>query len=145
MNDIRKISLIKPTLQTPFHIDFEWWRANDNNWHIALQSLLCPEHQEAYANLPEGQMIDWVDPDSAEVRQLDGIQNTLISHCAKQPGFLDEHTALVDAIFRVLLANGNMPMSVEELGKHLKRPPDTILKTIAGPRIYKGLKPFLSL
>ena len=144
MSEVKKISLIKPTLQTPFHIDFDWWRANDNNWHIALQSLLCPEHQEAYANLPEGQMIDWVDPESAEVRQLDGIQNTLINHCAKQPGFLDEHTALVDAIFRVLLANGNTPMSVEELGAHLNRPPDTILKTIAGPRIYKGLKPFLT-
>ena len=144
MSEVKKISLIKPTLQTPFHIDFEWWRANDNNWHIALQSLLCPEHQEAYANLPEGQMIDWGDPESAEVRQLDGIQNTLINHCAKQPGFLDEHTALVDAIFRVLLVNGNTPMSVEELGAHLNRPPDTILKTIAGPRIYKGLKPFLT-
>jgi hypothetical protein len=144
MSEVKKISLIKPTLQTPFHIDFDWWRANDNNWHIALQSLLCPEHQEAYANLPEGQMIDWVDPESAEVRQLDGIQNTLINHCAKQPGFLDEHTALVDAIFRVLLVNGNTPMSVEELGAHLNRPPDTILKTIAGPRIYKGLKPFLT-
>ena len=144
MSEVKKISLIKPTLQTPFHIDFDWWRANDNNWHIALQSLLCPEHQEAYANLPEGQMIDWVDPESAEVRQLDGIQNTLINHCAKHPGFLDEHTALVDAIFRVLLVNGNTPMSVEELGAHLNRPPDTILKTIAGPRIYKGLKPFLT-
>ena len=145
MSEVKKISLIKPTLETPFHIDFEWWRANDNNWHIALQSLLCPEHQEAYANLPEGQMIDWVDPESGEVRQLDGVQNTLISHCAKEPGFLDEHTALVDAIFRVLLANGNTPMSVEELGKHLNRPAGIILKTIAGPRIYKGLKPLLAL
>jgi len=144
MNEVRKFSLIKPTLQTPFHIDFEWWRANDNNWHIALQSLLCPEHQEAFANLPEGQMIDWVDPESAEVRQLDGRQNTLISHCAKQPGFLDEHTALVDAIFRLLLANGNMPMSAEELGTRLNRPPGTILKTITGSRVYKGLKPFLA-
>jgi hypothetical protein len=125
MTEARKFSLIKPTLQTPFHIDFEWWRANDNNWHIALQSLLCSDHQEAYANLPEGQMIDWVDPETAEVRQLDGLQNTLINHCAKQPGFLDEHTALVDAIFRLLLANGNIPLSA--------------------PRIYKGLRPFLVL
>jgi hypothetical protein len=143
MTEIKKISLIKPTLQTPFHIDFEWWRANDNNWHIALQSLLCPEHQEAYASVPEGQMIDWVDPETAEVRQLDGLQNTLINHCAKQAGFLDEHTALVDAVFRLLLANGNIPMSAEELGTQLNRPAGTILKTIAGPRIYKGLKPFL--
>jgi hypothetical protein len=145
MTEARKFSLIKPTLQTPFHIDFEWWRANDNNWHIALQSLLCSDHQEAYANLPEGQMIDWVDPETAEVRQLDGLQNTLINHCAKQPGFLDEHTALVDAIFRLLLANGNIPLSAEQLGARLNRPADTILKTIAGPRIYKGLRPFLVL
>ena len=143
MTEVKKISLIKPTLQTPFHIDFEWWRANDNNWHIALQSLLCLEHQEAYANLPEGQMIDWVDSETAEVRQLDGLQNTLINHCAKQAGFLDEHTALVDAIFRLLLANGNQPMSAQELGTRLNRPPETILKTNTGPRVYKGLKPFL--
>ena len=144
MTEVKKISLIKPTLQTPFHIDFEWWRANDNNWHIALQSLLCLEHQEAYANLPEGQMIDWVDSETAEVRQLDGLQNTLINHCAKQAGFLDEHTALVDAVFRLLLANGNMPMSAEELGTQLNRPAGTIVRTIAGPRVYKGLKPFLA-
>ena len=143
MTELKKFSLIKPTLQTPFHIDFEWWQANDNNWHIALQSLLRAEHQEAYASLPEGQMIDWVDPSTAEVRQLDGLQNTLISHCARQPGFLDEHTALVDAVFRLLLANGNVPMSAEQLGARLNRPADIILRTIAGPRIYKGLKPFL--
>ena len=65
MPDVKKFSLIKPTLQTPFHIDFEWWHSNDTNWHVGLQSLLCPEHQEAFAGLPEGQMIDWVDPETA--------------------------------------------------------------------------------
>ena len=86
-------------------------------------------------------MIDWVDPETAEVLQLDGLQNALISHCALQPGFLNEHTALVDAIFRLLLASGNTPMSADELGTRLNRPADIILKTIAGPRVYKGLKP----
>jgi hypothetical protein len=144
MTEVKKFSLIKPTLNTPFHIDFDWWRGTDNNWHVALQSLLCPEHQEAYANLAEGQMIDWVDPETAEVRALDGLQNTLINHCARQPGFLDEHTVLVDAIFRLLLANGNTPMSAEELGAHLNRPADMILKTIAGSRVYKGLRPYVN-
>ena len=143
MSELRKFSLVKPTIQTPFHIDFDWWRLNDNNWHIALQATLCPEHQEAFANLPEGQMIDWVNPETAEVRQLDGLQNTIISHCAKQPGFLEAHTALVDAVFRLLLANSNTPMSAEELGQRLNRPADMILKTIAGPRVYKGLKPYI--
>jgi hypothetical protein len=144
MPEVKKLSLIKTTLQTTFRIDFEWWRLSDTNWHVALQSLLCPEHQEAFAGLPEGLMIDWVDPETAEVHQLDGLQNTLIVHCSQQPGFLDEHTALVDAIFRLLLANGNTPLSALELGARLNRPAETILKTIAGPRVYKGLRPYLA-
>jgi len=144
MSELKKFSLVKPTLQTPFHVDFDWWRANDENWHVALESMLCAEHQAAFANLPEGQSIDWVDPETAEVHQMDGLQYTLIQHCAKQPGFLDEHTAIVEAIFRVLLANGNTPMSPEQLGARLNRPADTILKTIAGPRVYKGLRPYLA-
>jgi hypothetical protein len=48
----------------------------------------------------------------------------------------------VDAIFRILLVDGNAPKSPEELGLRLNRPADVILKTIAGPRVYKGLRPF---
>jgi hypothetical protein len=144
MSELKKFSLVKPTIQMPFHIDFDWWRANDENWHVALASMLCPEHQEAFATLPDGQMIDWVDPETAEVHQMDGLQYTLIQHCAKQSGFLDEHTAVVEAIFRLLLSNGNTPMSAEELGARLNRPAETILKTIAGPRVYKGLRPFIA-
>ncbi len=144
MTDVKKISLVKPTIQMPFHIDFDWWHANDRNWHIALESMLCPEHQQAFASLPEGQLVDWVDPETAEVHQMDGLQHTLITHCAKQAGFLDEHTAVVEAIFRLLLANSNTPMSAEELGARLNRPAEIILKTIAGPRVYKGLRPYMT-
>jgi hypothetical protein len=135
-------SLVKPTVQTPFHVDFDWWRATDNNWHVALRGLLCPEHQEAFATLPEGQLIDWIDPETAEVKQMDGLQNVIIEHCAKQEGVLNEHTVLVEGVFRLLLANGNTPMTPEELGMRLNRPADTILKTIAGARVYKGLRPY---
>jgi hypothetical protein len=144
MSEIKKFSLVKPTIQMPFHIDFDWWRANDENWHVALMSMLCAEHQAAFTDFFEGQTIDWVDPETAEVRQMDGLQHVLIQHCARQQGFLDEHTAMVEAIFRLLLANGNTPMSAEELGNRLNRPADTILKTIAGPRVYKGLRPYVA-
>ena len=142
MSDLKKFSLLKPTLQTPFHVDFEWWRANDNNWHIALHEILCPEHQASFADLLEGQMIDYVDPETAEVRPMDYLQTTLISHCAKQEDFLDPHTMLVEAVFRLFLANGNAPMTSQDLGKLLNRPADVILKTISGPRVYKGLRPY---
>jgi hypothetical protein len=143
MSELKKFSLVKPTIQMPFHIDFDWWRDHDENWRVALASMLCPEHQAAFTNLSDGQLIDWVDPDTAEVRQMDGLQYILIQHCAKQEGFLNENTAMVEAIFRLLLANGNSPMSAEELGARLNRPADTILKTISGLRVYRGLRPYI--
>jgi hypothetical protein len=142
MPEGKKFSLLKPTPQTPFHVDFEWWQANDNNWHIAIHDMLCPEHQAAFAGLADGHLIDWIDPETAEIKAMDGVQTTLINHCAQQPGFLDQHTVLVDAIFRIFLASGNRTFTPIELGERLNRQPDIILKTLAGPRVYKGIRPY---
>lgn len=137
----RRYSLVKPTLQTPFHIDFDWWQKNERDWHVYLRSLLCPEHQEVFASVKQGEMIDWIDPKTAEVKPVDGIQHTLMSHCARRPEFVTGQTALVEAVFRLFLTNDNNPMTSEELGELLNRPPQTILRTLSGPRVYKGLRP----
>jgi hypothetical protein len=141
MTEGKRTSLVKPTVATPFHIDFEWWQKNERDWHVYLRSLLCAEHQAAFANAEEGQMIDWVDPVTAEVKPVEGVQNTLMSHCVKQPDFLTEQTAMVEAVFRLFLTNGNVPMSSEELGVRLNRPAMTILRTLTAGRVYKGIKP----
>jgi hypothetical protein len=141
MPEGKRTSLIKPTSKTPFHIDFDWWQKNERDWHVYLRSLLCTEHQQVFANLEEGQTIDWVDPVTAEVKPVDGVQNTLMSHCAKQPDFLTEQTALVEAVFRLFLTNGNIPMTSEELGVRLNRPAMTILRTLTAGRVYKGIRP----
>ena len=138
----KRFSLVKPTVNTPFHVDFDWWKKNERDWHVYLRSLLCADHQEIFANVEEGEMIDWVDPATAEVKPVDGIQNALMTHCVKQPDFLTEQTAMVEAVFRLFLTNGNIPMTSQELGKRLNRSPETILRTLAGPRVYKGLRPF---
>jgi hypothetical protein len=48
---------------------------------------------------------------------------------------------VVDSIFRVFLANGNQPLSARELERIIGRPASTILKTLSGGRIYKGIRP----
>ncbi|MCJ7433349.1 MAG: hypothetical protein MUO77_07670 [Anaerolineales bacterium] len=136
------MSLLKPSIKTPFHIDFDWWKQNERDWHVFLRSLLCVEHQNAFADVEEGQMIDWIDEKTAEVRPVDGIQHALMSHCALQADFTDQHTALVEAVFRIFLVNGNVPMSPEDISQRLNRPADTILRTLTGPRIYRGLRPY---
>ncbi len=141
MPEIKRFSLIRPTLQTHFHIDFDWWRQNDSDWRVYLAGLLCPYHQEAFANSAENKMVDWVDAETAEVHQVDGVQHVLITHCAKQSGFITPHTSMVDSVFRVFLSNGNLPMSPLELSIRLERPAETILKTLWGGRVYRGLRP----
>lgn len=141
MAEAKRFSLVKPTVDTPFHIDFDWWKKNERDWHVYLRSLLCPEHQDAFANVEEGEMIDWVDPKTAEVKPVEGVQNALMTHCVKQPDFLTNQTALVEAVFRLFVSNGNAPLSSGELGKRLNRPPEIILRTLASARVYKGIKP----
>ena len=141
--DSKRNSLIKPRLSTPFKIDFDWWKHHDRDWRVYLRSFLCEEHQAMFENLDNDEMIDWVDPETAEVTQVDGLQHVLITHCARQEGFLTSRTALVDSVFRVFLSNGNKPLTSEELGNILGRPASTILRTLSGIRVYKGIRPIL--
>ncbi len=139
----KRSSLIKPKLTTPFKIDFDWWKKHDRDWRVYLRSFLCEEHQALFENSDNDEVIDWVDPNTAEVTQVDGLLHVLITHCAKQEGFLSDRMALVDSVFRVLLSNGNKPMNAQELGDMLNRPPSTILRTLSGIRVYKGIRPVL--
>lgn len=142
MVEPKKLSIVKPTPETPFHIDFDWWRENDREWRVHLRSLLSAEAQERFADIIAGDdMIDWVDPDTAEVHQVDGLQHVVITYSAKQEDFLSAQTALVEAVFRLLLKNGNTPMTVVEMGEELGRDPRSLLRLLSGVRVYRGIRP----
>ncbi|MCC7359017.1 MAG: hypothetical protein IT317_06050 [Anaerolineales bacterium] len=135
--------LIKPTLKTKYHIDFDWWERESRELRVYLTSHLCAEHQAAFASLEAGEVVDVIDPETAEIRAEDGVQHTLRTHCSQQPDFITAHTSLVDAVFRVFITNGNQPLSPEELADRIGRSgqANTILRTLSGARVYKGLRP----
>lgn len=141
MTEFKRTSLVKPTTATRFHIDFEWWRKSDQDWRVYLQGLLCPEHRESFKDFNENVKVDFVDPETAEVQQVDGLQHILITHCARQENFYTSYTAVVDSIFRLFLANGNEPLTPVEMGTALGRPAPVILKVLSGPQVYRGIRP----
>lgn len=145
MSDVKRISLIKPTVETPFHIDFDWWKNHDNNWRVFLFNCLCAEHQDLFKQVNDNNWVDWIDPVTAEVHQVDGLQYILITHCAKQPGFITSQSVLVDAVFRTFLANGNTPTSIDEIGKQIGKSTNVILRTLSGSHVYKGIRPIQKL
>jgi len=133
--------LVRPTVDTPFHIDYEWWDRADRGLDVYIRSHLCPEHQQAYSDVSEDTLVDAVDLVTAEVKRVPAIQNIMTTHCARQPGYLTPQMSLINAVFRVFLASGNTPMSPTELGQKLGRPAPMILRTLSGPRVYKGIRP----
>ena len=138
---VTRSSLIKPSKNTKFRIDFDWWKSQDRNWRNSLVSLLCPEHRESFADFSDRTDLDLVDPDTGEVVHGDALTFTLINHCARQENFFSENAPLVDSIFKVFLSNNNQPLDSEELAEIINRPANTILSTIGSTTVYKGIRP----
>lgn len=135
-------SLIKPTAETLFHLDFDWWQDNDSNWRIFLFEFLCPEHQGFFKDKSDTTKIDAVDPETAEIKQVDGLLFELMNHCAKQEGFISPNIPIIAKVLRTFLANGNHPLSAGELAIIVNRPVATVLATLSGPQVFKGIRQY---
>ena len=131
---------VKPTQDTKFHIDYTWWERNNEDLRTYLLSHLPAEQRDRLMSSTGDQKVDFIDPDTGEVYQEDEIGMAL-KNAAKDPGFINPHSSVVDSVFRVFLANNNQPLTPRELGDILGRPPATILKTLAGVRVYYGIRP----
>lgn len=141
-SDNRPSFLIKPTLDTKFHIDYGWWERSNEDLRMYLLSHLLPEQRERLSHDEEDRVVDYVDPDTGEVFELDEL-GLAIQIAAEDPNFINPQTSLVDSVFRVFLANGNLPMTPTELEERTGRSANTILKTLSGAQVYKGIRPKL--
>ena len=133
---------VKPTIETKFHIDFNWWHKNGQRLGVHLQSHACSEAKELYEQLGEDRTFDWINPETGEVFQIDMLWYLIHTHCSRDPDFLEGPTPLVSAIFRAFLVNNNTPLTPIELHRRLqKKSPELILKTIGRRQVYKGIRP----
>lgn len=135
--------LNKPGRKTKFHIDFDWWMENEKDWHVHLRGLLCETHQQYFKDNPDLSQIDNIDPVTGEVTEMDALQQMILSHCSQQEEFITDETQLVESVFRTFLSNGNTPLSCDDLAENINKSANTILITISGPRVYKGIRPIV--
>ncbi|MGB7341735.1 MAG: hypothetical protein WBC91_22750 [Phototrophicaceae bacterium] len=133
-------AILKPTLDTKFQIDYDWWERENNDLRAYMLSHLAPEKREKFADNSDNQIVDYIDPETGEIFQLDEL-GLALQEAAKDPEFINPQTSLVDSVFRVFLANGNTPRSPNELEEDTGRDARTILKTFGGIRIYRGIRP----
>lgn len=132
----------RPTVDTKFHIDYDWWQSSGRNFRLYLLEQLCEQCKQRFATHRETETVDWVNPDTGEVTEADALLQCLKNMCAQQPDFIDPRVPLTAAVFRVFLLNDNTPLSSRELHETITwKMPDTILSTLAGRTTYLGLRP----
>ena len=132
--------LIKPGLKTKFRIDYDWWQTSRDDLHVYLLTHLTREQQIQLEQRDLYESFDYVDPQTGEVCQLDML-GLAIRESSQRDDFISEHIGLIDSVFRALLVNGHQPLDALELAEITGRDAATILKTIGGLRVYRGIRP----
>lgn len=134
-------AIIKPTMNTEFHIDYAWWEQENNDLHSYMLTHLPADLREQLGDdKDEFAQLDYVDSETGEVLQLDELGMAL-REAAKRDDFINPQTSLVDSVFRVFLSNGNEPRTPKQLAEATGREARTILKTFGGIRVYRGIRP----
>ena len=133
--------LIKPSLETQFYIDYEWWETSRDDLNVYLMTHLTQEQRERLEGLNNKEVFDYIHPETGEVFQLDAL-GLAIQESAKQDDFITDHIGLIDSVFRAFLVSDNRPLNAQELSDITGRDASTILKTIGGMRVYRGIRPY---
>ncbi len=134
--------IARPDTKTLFHIDVDWFEKNGRNLREEMHAALCDECRVLYPTPVDARVVDRVNPQTAEVTRVDALWECLADHCGRKPNFIVPTTPLTTAIFRALLANGNNPMSPEQLHKRIsKSNAAAILRLLMGGEIENGIAP----
>jgi hypothetical protein len=134
---------IKPTVDTPFHIDYTWWEKHKLDLNVQLLQHLTPDLREIYTGQRIGERIDLIDWATGEVQQVEGLQYLITTRCSKEPGYIMQAPTLIESIFRAFLSNGNQPLTPRALAPLVGRPSEQVLRVLAGKIVRKGLRPVM--
>jgi hypothetical protein len=89
-------------------IDLKWLDNNHRSFSILARDTLCAKCRKK------------LKVDTGEVKPADLIK-AVQSCCSKTDDFINSSLPFQESIFRVFLAHGNKPMTLEELGEQLAK------------------------
>ena len=87
-------------------IDFDWYERNHRSFIESARRSVCSKCNEKLQK-------------KKKKATLDDVLGSIKDCCAKTPDFITGKTPVMEGIFRILLANGNQPLDVGEMGKQL--------------------------
>lgn len=136
---LKSLNLKRVTPETKFSIDFDWWEKSNLDLKTYLYSRLAIGADVKLES--DFDIVDLVDSETGEVRQVEGFQYALQTYFNQLPDDFAKRSSLVDAVFCVLLGNANQPMSAAAIAQRIHRPTNVVMKTLGGAKIYQGIRP----
>ena len=116
-------------------VDFDWYQQNNRSLFALTQHCLCHKCREHLgaggAAVPMSDLL-------AAVRDC----------CSQDPEFITSRLPILESVFRLILANGNQPIDLEELGNRLRErlggdtyrtSPEILSRLLSNDRFY-GLR-----
>jgi hypothetical protein len=106
--------------ETRWFIDLNWLKTNKRSFSTVAGAKLCTKCRKK------------LKAETGELKPAELLKAIQIC-CSKNNDFITPGMAFQESIFRVFLANGNKPMTLEELGQQLvqRRGADTSRTTVA--------------
>jgi len=132
----------KPSMQTRFHIDLSWWESSNQDLRSQMKSICADLGVDLDDSTEDDSLFDWVNPETGQVSRVDSFYYSFLSQCACHEDYLSDRTSTVEALFRAIIGAGNQPMKPQELAEKTGRPASTILQTLSGKQVYKGMRPY---
>lgn len=138
------MKLLRPTENTPFHIDYSWFEKNGQDVNVLIYKCLTPEQQERLAGLPIDEAFDFVDEATGEVRRVTRAMQMIRTERADDATFISARLPVAESVFRVFLLNDNQPLTPVELAARIGRKPSEILAQLGGRAVYNGIRPIMN-
>jgi hypothetical protein len=116
-------------------IDLNWLKATGRSFSILARDTLCAKCRKK------------LKADSLEVKSTE-LLKTIQKCCSKSDNFITPGLPFQETIFRVILANGNKPITLAELGEALRQRPGIdvyrtsviFLSRLMQDDVYYGIK-----
>ena len=128
VNEDSSVAVAEPETETEparYYIDTDWYEQNNRSFRVMAQGRFCAACQAKVGEATQ-ERVPTVDKKSSrvvyetrDVRYGEQPMAVIRSCCSKQRNYITPETPLLEAVFRVFLANGNQPATVERVREQL--------------------------
>ncbi|MBI2864254.1 MAG: hypothetical protein HYX94_06790 [Chloroflexi bacterium] len=113
-------------IETRYHIDTDWYRQQGKSFEVMAQSRMCASCKKKLGTETEERVPSMDQKSGRVVFQVQKVpygSNPFVAVrdcCGKKKEFISASTPVLEAVFRLFLANANQPLTLDDVQQKLE-------------------------